>query len=122
MLRTHTCGELTIQDVKKPVTLCGWVQTRRDHGGIIFIDVRDRYGITQLVFDPKHNLEAHKIAEHLGREWVLRAQGTIRPRAPGMAKSDGHRLVGLSRDDGLRRGWSQDPRGSESVQLIAKIS
>ena len=90
MLRTHTCGELTIQDVKKPVTLCGWVQTRRDHGGIIFIDVRDRYGITQLVFDPKHNLNAHKIAEHLGREWVLRAQGMVRPRAPGMANPKLH--------------------------------
>ena len=52
MKRTHTCGELTKKDDKKEVFLQGWVQTRRDHGGVIFIDLRDRYGLTQVVFNP----------------------------------------------------------------------
>lgn len=85
MLRTHTCGELNKTFAGKEATLCGWVQTRRDHGGVIFIDLRDRYGITQIVFDPTHNKEVHKTAEHTGREWVLQAKGHIRLRPEGMA-------------------------------------
>ena len=84
MLRTHTCGQLTAKDIGKPVQLCGWVQTRRDHGGVIFIDLRDRYGLTQVVFDPKHNQEVHTTAEHLGREWVLRISGKVRARPAEM--------------------------------------
>lgn len=84
MKRTHTCGDLTAKDIGKEVTLCGWVQTRRDHGGVIFIDLRDRYGITQVVFDPSHNKGAHEKAEHLGREWVLQAVGKVRQRPEGM--------------------------------------
>jgi len=83
MLRTHTCGQLTKQDVGKESTLCGWVQSRRDHGGVIFIDLRDRYGLTQVVFDPKHNASTHKAAEHIGREWVLKITGYVRPRFAG---------------------------------------
>ncbi len=80
MLRTHTCGELTLKDDKKKAELSGWTNSRRDHGGIIFVDLRDRYGITQVVFDPKHNAQVHKIAEHIRREDVLNIKGHIRPR------------------------------------------
>ena len=80
MKRTHTCGDLRKKDIKKNVKLTGWNNSRRDHGGIIFIDLRDRYGITQAVFDPKHNKEVHKKAEHLGREDVLFIEGKVRAR------------------------------------------
>lgn len=79
-MRTHTCGELRLNDNKKKVMLCGWNQSRRDHGGIIFIDLRDRYGLTQVVFDPKHQKAVHQIAEKVSREDVLQIKGTVRPR------------------------------------------
>lgn len=82
--RTHHCGELKLSDSKKQVTLSGWVNRRRDHGGLIFIDLRDRFGITQVVFDPKHNPDAHKLAEALRSEFVISVKGTVRPRAEGM--------------------------------------
>ncbi len=84
MLRTHTCGELSSSEIGKNVKVAGWVQTRRDHGGVIFIDLRDRYGITQVVFDPSHNKGAHSSAEHIGREWVIVAEGKVRHRPKGM--------------------------------------
>jgi len=84
MKRTHTCGELAKKDNKKEVTLCGWTHSRRDHGGIIFIDIRDRYGLTQIVFDPKHNKKVHEKAEHLRREDVLQVKGKVRPRGKGL--------------------------------------
>lgn len=83
-MRTNTCGELTEKEIGKEVTLCGWAATRRDHGGVIFIDLRDRFGITQVVFDPSHNTEAHKNAEHIGREWVIQVSGHVRKRPEGM--------------------------------------
>ncbi|MDD5086863.1 MAG: OB-fold nucleic acid binding domain-containing protein, partial [Candidatus Nanoarchaeia archaeon] len=84
MTRTNTCGELTKKDVKKDVVLYGWTQSRRDHGGLIFIDLRDRHGLTQIVFDPSHNDKTHKMAEHIGREFVLNIKGKVRNRKQGM--------------------------------------
>ena len=84
MLRTNTCGELTKKEIDKKVTLCGWNHARRDHGGVIFVDLRDRYGLTQAVFDPSHNKKVHAIAEHLKREDVLRVAGKVRYRGKGL--------------------------------------
>jgi aspartyl-tRNA synthetase len=61
--RTHSCGELTARDVGKTVVLFGWVQNRRDHGGAVFIDLRDRQGLTQVVFEPDIDPEAHALAD-----------------------------------------------------------
>jgi aspartyl-tRNA synthetase len=83
--RTHTCGVLSRSEIGKTVTLSGWVHRRRDHGGLIFIDLRDRFGLTQLVFDPKINEKAHQEASKLRSEWVLSVHGTVIPRAEGMA-------------------------------------
>ncbi len=82
--RTVTCGQLTKKDIKKQVILNGWVQSRRDHGGIIFVDLRDRYGLTQVVFDPKHNKDSHKVAEKLGREYCIAVKGKVRARGKGL--------------------------------------
>ena len=90
MKRTHTCGELTAKDVNKKIILAGWCATRRDHGGVIFIDLRDRYGITQIVFDPSNNIESHKAAESLRREDVLTVEGSVRNRPQGMANERMH--------------------------------
>ncbi|MDD2891793.1 MAG: aspartate--tRNA ligase [Candidatus Gracilibacteria bacterium] len=83
MHRTHTCGELTAQHIGQEVTLSGWVANRRDHGGIIFIDLRDRYGITQMVFDPQDNEAAWKIADTFRSEYVVKLTGKVRHRPEG---------------------------------------
>ena len=77
MLRTHTCGELNKKQVQEITTICGWVHRRRDHGGIIFIDLRDRYGLTQIKFDPEINKEAHAKADQLRNEWVVSVTGKV---------------------------------------------
>ncbi len=84
MYRTHTCGELRAAHVGQAVTLAGWLHRRRDHGGLIFIDLRDRYGLTQVVVDPSHG-EAYAAAEKARGEFVLRVQGAVRPRPAGLA-------------------------------------
>ncbi len=81
--RTHICGELNIDDVGKQVTLAGWVNRRRDHGGLIFLDIRDRYGITQVVCDPKRSPEAHRVASEARSEDVIQVSGTVARRLPG---------------------------------------
>ncbi|GAB4131508.1 MAG: aspartate--tRNA ligase [Bacteroidia bacterium] len=80
MLRTHTCGELRLTDAGKTVTLSGWVQTSRDFGGMTFIDLRDRYGITQLAFNMATNASLCEEARKLGREFVISATGLVRER------------------------------------------
>ena len=80
MYRSHTCGELRISDVNKQVTLAGWVQRSRKMGGMTFVDLRDRYGITQLVFNEEVNAELCERANHLGREFVIQVKGTVNER------------------------------------------
>lgn len=81
--RTHHCNALRIEDAEKDVTLCGWVASRRDHGGVIFIDLRDREGITQVVFRPEESPETAARAHELRNEDVLRISGKVVPRLPG---------------------------------------
>lgn len=81
--RTHTCGELNIDHVGQKVTLAGWVNRRRDHGGLIFLDIRDRYGITQVVCDPERSPEAHGVASELRSEYVIQVTGAVACRLPG---------------------------------------
>ena len=80
MFRTNTCGELRISDAGKKVTLAGWVQRSRKMGGMTFIDVRDRYGITQVVFNIEHDADLCEQANHLGREFVIQITGTVAER------------------------------------------
>ncbi len=84
MLRTHTCGELRKEHGNQEVTLCGWVGARRDHGKLIFIDIRDRYGLTQVVFIPSVGKEAYADAQKLGPEFVVRVTGKAAVRPPKM--------------------------------------
>ena len=86
MHRTHHCGKLRMIDTGKQVTLCGWVQKSRDLGGLTFIDLRDRYGITQLIFNTETNPELCIEARKLGREFVIQASGTVSERSNKNAK------------------------------------
>src|SRR5436309_8017354 len=81
--RTHTCGDLNKEAIGQHVTLAGWVNRRRDHGGLIFIDLRDRYGLTQIICDPEQSAEAHRIASELRSEYVIQVSGTVVRRLPG---------------------------------------
>ena len=80
MYRTHTCGELRIENAGQTVTLAGWVQKSRKLGGMTFVDLRDRYGITQLVVDASAEQELLETAASLGREWVIQVTGTVLER------------------------------------------
>ena len=84
MLRTHTCGELTKKDKGKDVALCGWVHRHRNHGGLIFIDLRDRYGLTQINFDPERNKAIWQEVYKLRGEWVIRVKGRVKERPKDM--------------------------------------
>ena len=81
--RTHTCGDLRAEHIGQTVVLNGWVDTRRDLGGVIFIDVRDRYGITQIVFAPQHNQNIYRRAQSLRSEFVIAVQGVVERRPEG---------------------------------------
>ena len=87
LVRTHSCNALGKKDVGQDVTLMGWVLRRRDHGGVIFIDLRDRWGITQIVFNPEYNPQSHAKAHQLRSEWVLAIQGQVAARPDSMANS-----------------------------------
>lgn len=83
MLKTHTCGELRSQHVGQTVTLAGWVHRRRDHGGLIFIDLRDHFGLTQIVFNPATAAQAHELATTFRSEFVVRVTGQVTARPAG---------------------------------------
>jgi len=83
LTRTHYCGEVRASDIEKEVTLFGWVQNWRDHGGVIFIDLKDREGLVQIVFDPSVNEENHKAASKLRSQYCIGVKGTVRHRPEG---------------------------------------
>jgi len=111
--RTHTCGQLRAENVGEHVRLCGWVRSYRDHGGVVFIDLRDRDGITQVVFDEEGDASAgerYRLARALRDEWVISVAGTVRPRGDdrenpklptGQIEIIGHDLVCLNRAEPL---------------------
>ncbi len=82
--RTHNCGQLRLEDAGKKVTLAGWVHSYRDHGNLVFIDLRDKEGLTQLVFNPEKQPEVHKQARTARCEWVIAAKGIVQPRGEGL--------------------------------------
>ncbi|HCT98627.1 MAG TPA: aspartate--tRNA ligase [Methylococcaceae bacterium] len=88
-MRTHKCGEINLQQLDQTVTICGWVHRRRDHGGVIFIDLRDRAGLVQVVFDPDLP-DMFSIAEHVRSEYVLQISGQVRARPAGTTNKNMH--------------------------------
>ena len=84
LFRTYTCGELRLEDVGTQVVLNGWVANYRDHGGVTFIDLYDRWGITQVVFDPVHSEQAHRLSHTLRSQYVIAVSGEVRKRPQGM--------------------------------------
>lgn len=85
--RTHHCNGLSAKDVGKEVVLLGWVDTRRDHGGLIFVDLRDRYGLTQIVFHPEIDARVHELGHHLRSEYCLGIRGRVNGRPDGMTNT-----------------------------------
>src|SRR3954466_2032679 len=88
-IRSHTCGELRANMLGQEVMLCGWISKRRDHGGLVFADLRDRYGLTQIVFDPalSGGVAAHETAGRIRSEFVIWCKGNVRKRPEGMTNS-----------------------------------
>jgi aspartyl-tRNA synthetase len=87
-LKSHTCGQLRLENAGQTVTLAGWVHRRRDHGGLVFIDLRDRWGITQIVFNPDDSAEAHAVARELRMEYVVWVKGVVHQRPAGLENPD----------------------------------
>ncbi|MBI4498730.1 MAG: aspartate--tRNA ligase, partial [Chloroflexi bacterium] len=83
MLKTRTCGELTARDIGQRVSLAGWVHRRRDHGGLVFIDLRDRDGISQIVFNPEVASDVHSLARDLRAEYCIQVGGAVNRRPAG---------------------------------------
>ena len=88
MLKSVGCGELRAVDTGKDVTLAGWVHRRRDHGGLIFIDLRDRSGIVQVVLNPRESPEAHETGTQFRNEWVVQVKGQVGTRPAGTENPD----------------------------------
>lgn len=88
MLKSHTCGELRAAHEGQEVTLAGWVNRRRDHGGLIFIVLRDRWGLTQVVASPDIAPEAHAVADQVRGETVIQVQGVVRRRPADQVNPD----------------------------------
>ena len=88
MYKTHTCGELNIEHVGQEVSLAGWVDRVRDLGGVSFIDLRDRFGIVQVVSNPETSSEVHQDLVPIRNEWVIQVIGTVRERPEGMTNTD----------------------------------
>ena len=86
--RTHSNGALRATNIDQEVVLFGWVDSRRDHGSLIFIDLRDRDGLTQIVFDPDASQEAHDLAEQVRGEWVIGVRGEVRSRGEQWSKKE----------------------------------
>ena len=87
MLRTHTCGELNKANLSEKVVLSGWVNSVRNHGGLIFVDLRDKYGLTQVTFNPELSSGSSAVAEKLRSEWVIKVTGTVKPRPTEMVNT-----------------------------------
>ncbi len=87
-MHTRTCGELRSGNIGEEVTLCGWVARRRDHGGLIFVDLRDRTGITQVVFDPDTAKDCFELGERMRPEWAIEITGFVRERPEDTANPD----------------------------------
>ena len=124
-MRSHYCGQLNEAHVGQDVEVCGWAHRRRDHGGVIFIDLRDREGLVQLVFDPDAP-ESFKIAEQVRSEYVLLVRGTVRHRPAGTENSDlatgqieilGKSLEILNRSEALPFQIDEEVEASEEVRL-----
>ncbi|HEC33484.1 MAG TPA: aspartate--tRNA ligase [Chloroflexi bacterium] len=88
MLKTHNCGELRTEHIGQTITLAGWVNRQRDHGGLVFIDLRDRSGIVQVVADPNHASGAHRLASDARQEYVLQVRGVVRRRPEGLVNPE----------------------------------
>ncbi|MEM6315976.1 MAG: OB-fold nucleic acid binding domain-containing protein, partial [Planctomycetota bacterium] len=85
LMRTHTCGELRAEHAGHDATLCGWVANWRDHGGLVFLDLRDRFGITQVTFDPEEcGKQTTELASSARNEWCIRVTGKVAKRDEGL--------------------------------------
>jgi len=118
--RTHNCGQLRASDIDAQVRLCGWIRSYRDHGGVLFIDLRDRDGLTQIVYDPSDDADRYALARSLRNEWVISVAGKVRPRGEdrinpklptGEIEVLGTDLIVLSKADPV----PFDPESAESV-------
>ena len=83
-MRSHYCTDLDVAQIGQSVEVCGWANSHRDHGGVIFIDLRDRSGLVQLVCDPNDSVNAHSLASHVRDEFVLRPKGKVGARGEGL--------------------------------------